>query len=178
MLLDWLKTLKPQTARAYQHSLLRVLDEMKLDSKTLYERAAKDPVATWKQIKNAAKGIGSLHVRVLAQYAARRFLLDQDEDLMLPRSHLKEPDLVKPPAYLTWDEAQRVCDAASSPYNLVFRIMRDTVGAPGSSYNSTRSKPGTRLRRNLPRRVQINRTSVSHSVAARRTVDHSTASFR
>lgn len=131
MLLDWLKTLKPQTARAYQHSILRVLDEMKVDAKTLYERAEKDPVATWKQIKNAAKAIGSLHVRVLAQYAARRFLLDQDEDLMLPRSHLKEPDLVKPPAYLSWDEAQKVCDAASSPYNLIFRIMLHTGWGTG-----------------------------------------------
>jgi integrase len=123
MLVDWLKTLKPQTARAYQHSILRVLDEMKVDSETLYKRAEKDPVATWKEIKKAAKGIGSLHVRVLAQYAARRFLLDQDEYLILPRSHLTEPDLVKPPAYLSWEEAERVCDAASSPYNLVFRIM-------------------------------------------------------
>jgi integrase len=123
MLLGWLKTLKPQTARAYQHSILRILDSMKVDAKTLYDRAEKDPIATWKAIKNAAKTIDSAHVRVLAQYAARRFLLDQDEDLMLPRSHLKEPDLVKPPAYLSWDEAQRVCDAASSPYNLIFRIM-------------------------------------------------------
>ena len=131
LLLDWLKTLKPQTAGAYRHSILRVLDEMKVDSKTLYERAAKDPVATWKQIKNAAKGIGSENVRALAQYAARRFLLDQDEDLMLPRSHIKEPDLVKPPAYLSWDEAQKVCDAASSPYNLIFRIMLHTGWGSG-----------------------------------------------
>jgi integrase len=123
MLLDWFKTLKPQTARVYRHSILQLLDKMKLDAKTLYERAAKDPVATWKEIKNAAKSIDSPHVRVLAQYAARRFLLDQDEDLMLPRSHLKQPELVKPPAYLSWDEAQKVCDAASSPYNLIFRIM-------------------------------------------------------
>ena len=131
MLLDWLKTLKPQTANAYRHSILRVLDEMKVDAKTLYERAEKDPAATWKQIKVAAKGIGSLHVRVLAQYAARRFLLDQDEDLILPPSHLKEPDLVKPPAYLSWDEAQKVCDAASSPYNLIFRIMLHTGWGSG-----------------------------------------------
>lgn len=131
MLLDWLKTLKPQTANAYRHSILRILDEMKVDARTLYERAEKDPVATWKEIKNAAKGIGSLHVRVLAQYAARRFLLDQDDYLMLPRSHLKEPDLVKPPTYLSWDDAQKVCDAASSPYNLIFRVMRDSGWGSG-----------------------------------------------
>jgi integrase len=131
LLLDWLKTLKPQTASAYRHSFLRVLDLMKIDSKTLLERARKDPAGTWKQIKTAAKTIESQHVRVLAGYAARRFLLDQDEDLMLPRSHLEEPELVKPPAYLSWEEALRVCDAASSPYNMIFRIMLHTGWGSG-----------------------------------------------
>jgi integrase len=96
---------------------------MKIDCRALYEKAVRDPVKAWKEIKQAAQGIGSARVRLNAQYAARRFLLDQDEDLMLPKSNLKQPETVKEPTYLTWDEAQKVCDAASSPYNLIFRIM-------------------------------------------------------
>jgi len=120
---SWLKTLRAQTAKNYKACFVRLLGIMKTDCKTLLENAERDPVKTWKEIKQAAKQIEAPRVRLNACYAARKFLLDQDEDLMLPKSNLKQPELSKEPAYLTWDEAQKVCDAASSPYNLVFRIM-------------------------------------------------------
>jgi integrase len=96
---------------------------MGIDSKKLLEHAEKDPVKTWKEIKHASKALTSPKVRLHACYAARRFLLDSDEDLPLPESHLELPEPVKPPTYLTWDEAGKICDAASPPYNMVFRIM-------------------------------------------------------
>ena len=111
LLTTWLKTLKPQTSNNYRVCLLRILDLMKVDCRTLFENAEKDPVKTWRAIKQAAQGISSPKVRLNAQYAARRFLLDQNEDMMLPKSNLKQPDAVKEPTYLTWDEAQKVCDA-------------------------------------------------------------------
>jgi integrase len=123
LLETWLKTLKPQTAKNYGVCIQRLLKEMGTDCKALYEEAKTDPVGTWKKIKKTSQQIQSPKVRVNACYAARRFLLDQDEDMMLPESHLKQPDLVKPPAYLTWDDAQAICAAASPPYNLVFKIM-------------------------------------------------------
>jgi integrase len=120
---SWLKTLKPQTAKNYKACFVRLLGIMKTDCKTLLENAERDPIKTWKEIKQAAKQIEAPRVRLNACYAARKFLLDQNEDMMLPKSNLRQPELSKEPAYLSWDEAQKVCDAASSPYNLVFRIM-------------------------------------------------------
>ena len=123
LMLNWLKTLKPQTATNYRVCLLRLLDLMKIDCHKLSEDAERDPVKTWRAIKQAAQSLSSARVRLHAQYAARRFLLDQNEDLMLPKSNLKQPDLVKEPVYLTWDEAHKICDAASLPYSLIFKLM-------------------------------------------------------
>jgi integrase len=120
---NWLKTLKPQTAYVYRVCFMRLLEIMKIDCRTSYENAEADPVGTWRNIKQTAQGLGKPRVRLNAQYAARRFILDQNEDLPLPKSNLKQPDLVKEPVYLTWDEAQKICDAASLPYNLIFKIM-------------------------------------------------------
>ena len=120
---NWLKTLKPQTAYVYRVCFMRLLEIMKIDCRALYENAEADPVGTWRNTKQTAQGLGKPRVRLNAQYAARRFILDQNEDLPLPKSNLKQPDLVKEPVYLTWDEAQKICDAASLPYNLIFKIM-------------------------------------------------------
>jgi len=123
LMANWLKTLKPQTAYNYRVCLVRLLELMDIDCHTLHQNAERDPVKTWRAIKQAAQGLAKPRVRLNAQYAARRFLLDQNEDLLLPKSNLKEPDLVKEPVYLTWDEAHKICDAASLPYNLIFKIM-------------------------------------------------------
>jgi integrase len=123
LMVNWAKTLKPATAKNYGECFGRLLDIMKLDSRTLYENAEADPVKTWRAVKQAAQGLTSHTVRRTAQYGARSFLLSQNEDLMLPKSNLKQPDLVKDPVYLTWDEANKICDAASLPYSLVFKIM-------------------------------------------------------
>ena len=97
LMANWVKTLKPATAKNYGECFGRLLDIMKLDSRTLYENAEADPVKTWRAVKQAAQGLTSQTVRRTAQYSARSFLLSQNEDLMLPKSNLKQPDLVKDP---------------------------------------------------------------------------------
>jgi integrase len=131
LLAKWIKTLKPQTGRTYRVCLLRILKSMNLDSRGLYESAEADPIKTWRAIKQAARAIPSSRVRLTAQYAARRFLLDQNEDMMLPNSNLKNAEAVREPTYLTWDDAQKICDAASLPYNIIFKIMLQTGWGAG-----------------------------------------------
>jgi hypothetical protein len=73
-------------------------------------------------MKEAAKGFPKSSVAITGLYAGRRFLLDHDEYLALPAAHLKIKK-VKPPVYLKWDEANSIADAATSPYNMIYRIM-------------------------------------------------------
>jgi len=121
----WLSQLwgeKPQTARGYGAGLRRLLDLMKIDSKTLLRRAERDPKKTWIQMKEAAKAFPKRSVSITALYAGRRFLLDHDEYMMLPAAKLKIVK-VKPPVYLKWDDANTIADAAALPYNMIFKIM-------------------------------------------------------
>jgi hypothetical protein len=121
----WLAQLwkdSPQTARGYGAGLRRLLGLMKIDSKTLLRRAERDPKQTWIMMKEAAKGFPKKSVSITALYAGRKFLLDHDEYMMLPAAKLKIQK-VKPPVNLKWDDANTIADAASSPYNMIFRIM-------------------------------------------------------
>lgn len=120
-----------------------------IDCKALYEAAKVDPVATWKNIKQASKKIESDKVRVNGCYAARRFLLDQDEDLMLPAANMKQPELVKPPAYLTWDDAQAICAAASLPYSVAFKIMLSAGWGAGEFLQFNKAETWARIKANL-----------------------------
>ena len=150
LLASWLRTLKPQTAKNYHACLRRLLREMgSIDCKALYEAAKVDPVATWKAIKKASLKIESAKVRLNGCYAARRFLLDQDEDMMLPAANMKQPELVKPPAYLTWDDAQAICAAASLPYSVAFRIMLSAGWGAGEFLQFNKAETWARIKANL-----------------------------
>jgi len=81
-----------------------------------------DTHALWRKLKPISNTIASERGRYMAIYALRRFLIDNGfEDL--PRSRITKPRRVKPPTYLTWDQALAICAAASRPYNLAFKMM-------------------------------------------------------
>lgn len=116
----------PQTARGYVAGLRRLLDLLKVDSKTLLGRAKRNPKTAWIWMKRIAEeGFPKKSVSITALYAARHFLLSHDQYMALPPAKLKIKKM-KPPVYLKWDDANRIADAAGSPYNMIFRIMVQT----------------------------------------------------
>ena len=148
---NWLTQLwknKPQTARGYGAGLRRLLDLMKIDSKTLLRRAKRDPKNTWIQMKEAAKRFPKKSVSITALYAGRRFLLDHDEYMMLPAAKLKI-EKVKPPVYLKWDEANAIADAATPPYNMIFRIMLHAGWGIGEFLKFNTAEAWTRVKAKL-----------------------------
>lgn len=147
----WLAQLwkdSPQTARGYGAGLFRLLGLMKIDSKTLLRRAERDPKQTWIMMKEAAKGFPKKSVSITALYAGRKFLLDHDEYMMLPAAKLKIQK-VKPPVYLKWDDANAIADAASSPYNMIFRIMLQTGWGIGEFLKFNTSETWGRVKAKL-----------------------------
>ena len=148
----WLAQLwekKPQTARGYGAGLRRLLDLMKIDSETLLRRAKRDPKKTWIAMKETAKmGFPKASVMITALYAGRRFLLDQDEYMMLPPAKLKIQK-VKPPVHLTWDDANAIANAAASPYNMIFRIMLQSGWGIGEFLKFNTSETWARVKAKL-----------------------------
>jgi len=146
--LDQLWKEKPQTARGYGAGLRRLLDLMKIDSKTLLRRAERDPKNTWIQMKEAAKGFPKKSVSITALYAGRRFLLDHDEYMMLPAAKLRIVK-VKPPVYLRWDDAHAIADAAALPYNMIFKIMLHVGWGIGEFLKFNTPENWTRVKANV-----------------------------
>jgi hypothetical protein len=147
----WLAQLwkdSPQTARGYEAGLRRLLGFMKIDSKTLLSRAKRDPKKTWVAMKEAAKGFPKNSVAITGLYAGRRFLLDHDEYLALPAAHLKIKK-VKPPVHVKWDDANAIADAASLPYNMIFKIMVHTGWGIGEFLKFNTAETWARVKANL-----------------------------
>jgi hypothetical protein len=117
-----LKGLKPHTRSVYEWYLGILLRAANITPEQVLKEAKKDTPALWRKLKPISNTITSERGRYMAIYALRRFLIDNGFE-ELPRARITKPRRVKPPTYLTWDQALAICAAASRPYNLMFKLM-------------------------------------------------------
>jgi len=109
-------------ASLYRPYLKRLLGNMGLTPEQALERAKTDINGLWTQAKNTnGMTAAGRHKSLLAFRNFLRFngFYPPADKL----SHKKQREERKKRGRLTWDEALAVCNAASKPYNLVFKLM-------------------------------------------------------
>jgi integrase len=126
MLDDWALTIKKVTTRnLYRGNLKRLLAAANMTPEYVIaqvkQEAKENDATTFAKLVEVSK-----QFKESMSYAAisglRRFLRDKGV-MFLPEITVPNPQRVKPVPYITWEQALKVCDAASKPYNLMFRLM-------------------------------------------------------
>jgi integrase len=116
----WLKGLKPATARNYGLYLRKLFAMARMTPEEVVAKTKSD-IQTYVDLRNLANNF-SESVRHLAVHALRSFLCAKGV-LMLPPAKVPTPTPVKEETSLTWDQAMRIVDAMSKPYNLVGKML-------------------------------------------------------
>jgi hypothetical protein len=126
MLDDWALTIKKVTTRnLYRGNLKRLLAAANMTPEHVIaqvkQEAKENDATTFAKLVEISK-----QFKETTSYAAisglRRFLRDKGV-MFLPEITVPNPQRVKAVQYITWEQALKVCDAASKPYNLMFRLM-------------------------------------------------------
>jgi integrase len=133
-LIQWTKTItKETTRRQYGMNLQRLLDRANVTGAELVAKVKKElrenDTTTYHSMMEYAKeftttddnGKDHGHTTFMMLIALRRFLYDKG--IYLPKIKVETPARVKPRPSLSWTEALKVCDAASKPYNVIFKLM-------------------------------------------------------
>jgi len=111
--------------KLYRAYFKRLVKNMGLTPEQVLERAKTDINALWTQAKNT-NGMSAAG-RHKALLAFRNFLRFNGYYPPADKlSHKKQREERKKRGRLTWDEALAVCNAASKPYNLIFKLMLES----------------------------------------------------
>jgi integrase len=108
--------------KLYRAYCKRLIKNMGLTPEQVLERAKTDINRLWTQAKNTnGMTAAGRHKSLLAFRGFLRFngFYPPADKL----SHKKQREERKKRGRLTWDEALSVCNAASKPYNMIFRLM-------------------------------------------------------
>ncbi|MGA2462224.1 MAG: hypothetical protein ABSF82_12465 [Candidatus Bathyarchaeia archaeon] len=122
----WLKTLRPSTRKSYGAILRRLFKLTNLTPQQALSRVKaegrKNSATTYVLLQNQARANLTERTAYIGIFALRRFLFDNGV-MLLPPTRLSTPRRVKPSTNMTWEQANRICDAASKPYNLILKLM-------------------------------------------------------
>ena len=123
----WTKSINnPSTRRHYSNSLWSLLTKVGLTPQEALNKikaeSKESDATTYSQLVQYAKGNFTKHTAYTMVMALRRFLFDNGV-VLLPPSRMSVPGKVNPSTSMTWEQANRIVDAASKPYNLVLKLM-------------------------------------------------------
>lgn len=134
-------------AKYYRAYLRRLLRNMDLTPEQALEKARADINGIWTQAKNS-NGITPAG-RHKALLAFRNWL--RWNGLFPPADRLKHSKRTRRMGRLTWDEASSICNAASKPYNLIFKLMLHSGWGLGEFLEFNTPKTWAKARSHLER---------------------------
>ena len=133
---DWLRGLdRPHTRQTYRTALKRLSDVTGLTPGQMLAEAQANMKLFWIRVKAEAVTL-TPHMRNSACSALRSYLRAYGE--FPPNDRLRHPRKVRHRARITWDQALRICDAASPPYRYMFRMQLHCGWGVGEFYEWNR----------------------------------------